>query len=341
MLRLESPLARASVLVTDASIHLQHQTHVVNSSNAPDQRYQRVDRLLDAGIQIWNAREDVRARCEKVESRAYWEWLMSAGMVEYPEFAALFYPPPPDWLIGRVVGEGTTARIFHEHGLGNWRTIVSSLVEGGFDLERGRLLDFGCGCGRLIRFFARYARGVELCGADVDKDAIGWCAENLEFGSFAVLPQRPPSPYADEEFDGLYAFSIFTHFPETLHRAWLEDLHRICKPGAAVVLTTHGATCVKLWMEDKVGGLLVPSPAQIRADLPKFEKRGYLYYSFEGTTPKFEENQEFWERQKPDLFGQAFLSKQYIAEHWLDLFELVAHEDAPEGWQDFVILRRR
>jgi hypothetical protein len=42
-----------------------------------------------------------------------------------------------------------------------------------------------------------------------------------------------------------------------------------------------------------------------------------------------------------DVYGMTFIDLCYIREHWLDLFELVHVTEAPDDWQDYVVLRRR
>ena len=70
----------------------------------------------------------------------------------------------------------------------------SEKVDGGFDLAKaGALLDFGCGCARVLRFMARCADNVTLHGADIDAAAIDWCRRHLDYARFHVLPIAPPS----------------------------------------------------------------------------------------------------------------------------------------------------
>jgi len=47
------------------------------------------------------------------------------------------------------------------------------------------------------------------------------------------------------------------------------------------------------------------------------------------------------EGPRPGDYGMAFVLSDYVRRRWLDLFELVALHEAPQGWQDYVVLRRR
>ena len=50
----------------------------------------------------------------------------------------------------------------------------------------------------------------------------------------------PPLHCADEQFDLIYAFSVFTHLGVVQQRAWLVELRRILCPRGFLVLSTHG-----------------------------------------------------------------------------------------------------
>jgi SAM-dependent methyltransferase len=68
-------------------------------------------------------------------------------------------------------------------------------------------------------------------------------------------------PYADGQFDFIYALSVFTHLPEAQQRPWIRELRRVAAPGAHVLLSLHGESYVPdLTAEEKqhfVSGRLV------------------------------------------------------------------------------------
>jgi SAM-dependent methyltransferase len=118
------------------------------------------------------------------------------------------------------------------------RRIQEALRAQGVELDQlGSLLDFGCGCGRTIRNFAGL-KNARLEGTDYNPVLIGWCAANLRFARFGLNRLAPPMAYPDGGFDLVYAFSVFTHFPEPLQHAWMAELKRILKPGGYLALST-------------------------------------------------------------------------------------------------------
>ena len=90
-----------------------------------------------------------------------------------------------------------------------------------------RILDFGVGCGRVIRPLHELCLDTHLTdsklhwfGSDIDAEAIAWCSSALEsIGTFVVNSHMPPLPFDDQYFDFVYSISIFTHLPESCARA--------------------------------------------------------------------------------------------------------------------------
>lgn len=106
------------------------------------------------------------------------------------------------------------------------------------DLEA--ILDFGCGCGRVLRFWKELA-GVEVHGTDYNTELAAWCERHLPFVRIGTNRLAPPTSYPAARFDLIYALSVFTHLPETAQMAWMSEFHRILRPGGLLLLSLHGA----------------------------------------------------------------------------------------------------
>jgi len=101
------------------------------------------------------------------------------------------------------------------------------------------MLDFGCGCGRIARWWGDRP-GLELHGCDPDAQLVDWTRENLQFVRCAVSGYDPPLPYRDDTFDAIYALSIFTHQPEKVAREWMTELRRVLRPGGHLLFSVAG-----------------------------------------------------------------------------------------------------
>jgi SAM-dependent methyltransferase len=101
------------------------------------------------------------------------------------------------------------------------------------------ILDFGCGCGRIVRWFSDLQRP-QISACDYNRELVDWCDANLGFINVQKTELEPPLPYADNSFDFLYAFSVFTHLSVELAARWMAELARVVKPGGLVWFTIHG-----------------------------------------------------------------------------------------------------
>jgi SAM-dependent methyltransferase len=80
-----------------------------------------------------------------------------------------------------------------------------------------------------------------VCGTDLNAELVQWCATHLPFASVSVNSAEPPTPFADERFDAIYAFSVLTHMPASTQRSWLHEFHRLLRPGGLLIFSTHGS----------------------------------------------------------------------------------------------------
>jgi SAM-dependent methyltransferase len=118
-----------------------------------------------------------------------------------------------------------------------------------------RVLDFGCGCGRVARqMMQQFPRPEHYEGIDLHAGMIQWCSQNLtprapgfNFRHHDVLyagfnpgegkPLHDRLPYADDEFSLVVAISVFTHLTQDQAEAYLAELARVLEPDG-VLLTT-------------------------------------------------------------------------------------------------------
>lgn len=106
------------------------------------------------------------------------------------------------------------------------------------------ILDWGCGCGRLIRYF-EYVKDALVTGIDIDPDNIEWCRKYFPFGNFIAISKHPPTSFPDASFDLLIGISVFTHLKEKVQFEWLKELHRIACNDAILLMTIHGQEAIK------------------------------------------------------------------------------------------------
>ena len=101
------------------------------------------------------------------------------------------------------------------------------------------ILDFGCGWGRIIRFFFKDTSCENLFGVDVDPKMVDFCSEELHCGNYFLVNSEPPSVFQDGSVDLIYAFSVFTHLAENTAMNWISEFSRILKPKGILIATTR------------------------------------------------------------------------------------------------------
>jgi SAM-dependent methyltransferase len=130
---------------------------------------------------------------------------------------------PPRRLMVRVAGTAD-ADWFLRSGRAAYDAIAGHVPLAEID----SVLDFGCGCGRVTRYWSDFAGTVS--GGDMSTRAVDWCRENLPFARFEVNRLEPPLTFEDESFDLAYALSVFTHLTDELQLAWRDELRRVLRP---------------------------------------------------------------------------------------------------------------
>jgi SAM-dependent methyltransferase len=151
-------------------------------------------------------------------------------------------PIPPARLVYLVANSREISWFLKSGTLGR-ESILYALRKNGIHPEEFEaILDFGCGCGRIMRHW-QSLQGPQLYGTDYNPDLISWCHKNLNgLAEFKTNNLVPPLDFANEQFDFIYAISIFTHLTEDLQQAWMNELARVLRPGGLLLITVHGVS---------------------------------------------------------------------------------------------------
>ncbi|RBY93851.1 hypothetical protein DQ244_00235 [Blastococcus sp. TBT05-19] len=126
-----------------------------------------------------------------------------------------------------------------------------------------RLLDLGCGTGRLAR--AAVDRGAAVTGVDLDADAVAQAAADVPGATFAVRHAQDPPP---GPFDVVTAVQLLMHVADPV-----AVLRRAGRVGGVVVATVWGrdAECDLRVLQEALAarrpgrGPAVSEPARLRA----------------------------------------------------------------------------
>jgi len=220
-------------------------------------------------------------------------------------------PLPPRRLL-RSVQMTPYIREYLEVGRKSAESLRRNLLAGGVG-SGAKVLDFGCGLSRTLRFLD--GGGWWLSGCDVNAPAVRWSAGAFPAIAFEVNAAAPPLPYPDASFDAIYAVSVFTHFDREAQLAWLREMARCLVDGGLLLATTMGPHAL--------GGfpnLATPERRQ------RLERDGF---DFVASGPNFNDNGAFHTGA-----GLARLAApELVLESWTS--------GGLDGFQDLAILRRR
>ncbi len=269
----------------------------------------------------------------------FYEWALSLGTLRDPVLRSLA-PPLPNEALRRITAD-EAPESFLWTGLVDVEALLSLFARNGAERHRTepttrpRLLDFGCGCGRLLRFLVGHADLFELHGADVNPEHIAWCRAFLAPVAFTNNASRPPLSYRDAFFDCIWSLSVFTHLGESQAAAWRAELARVLAPGGILIATVHGPTALtRIASEPDLAARFRFDAQRLQAVQRSTAAEGFAFVPYEDDVVAA--------ARAGEAYGVSFTSAEHLARRWADArFELVAHlPGALRGWQDVVVLRR-
>lgn len=181
------------------------------------------------------------------------------------------------------------------------------------------ILDFGCGWGRITRIFLRDIEPNKIYGCDCTEDAITMCKETNKWCNFDLNDAHPPTKYKSSMFDLIYAYSVFSHLSEDSQKSWIEEFHRILKPGGILVVTTRQRNFMEQLSKLDYFSQFIDNDTSHPSDvesidraLKDYDNGKFVYF---GTGGGF--------NLSGDFYGEAFVSKSYVEKNWNNLFNIV------------------
>jgi len=187
--------------------------------------------------------------------------------------------------------------------------------------DYARILDFGSGCGRVLRWLIPKAASSHWHACDIDAPAIDWISKNIPSVDAVQSEPLPRLPFNDRTFDLVLGYSVFTHFPENYQDAWLQELQRVTRPDGTVLLTVHGPNAYK---DAATRSAFTVEHAD------QFQTQGYAYWA-----------NDFWKDHFPAYYQTAYHHHDYVRKRWsqwLDIKDILEVGAPPR--HDIVVATR-
>lgn len=103
--------------------------------------------------------------------------------------------------------------------------------------KKGKILDFGCGNGRLLEFLRKEKSDLEYQGVDISQGLIEIAREKYPNQKFIILQNQEKLPFKDLSFDLIIAIAVFHHFSPEMAEKTFQELYRILKKEGKIILT--------------------------------------------------------------------------------------------------------
>jgi SAM-dependent methyltransferase len=259
-------------------------------------------------------------------------WAHTVGVVSHPALRGAVAPVPPAEL--RRLGGSPEEQVFLWTGLVDVINVLGIYARrGSLPADRKpRVLDFGCGIGRLTRFLQMHD-GIESFGLDANPAAVEWCQLNLPRVMTLLQAGRQKLPFGDGLFDLVYAVSLFAEGTPGRMRQCLDEITRVMAPGGLLIAATYGPTALATIGNSAAHQEQMGIDAARVAELSEtLTKEGTVHVPFRAG-----------EGEPEDQEGRTFVRPAHAAAHWsAGAFEMVEH--IPGGlrsWQDIIVLRRK
>jgi SAM-dependent methyltransferase len=240
-----------------------------------------------------------------------WALLLTQEYEVYPNIRSLL-PSVPNPSLQELWNGASGARLADQSKSFYSKVCDRFAQHGEVQLADARVLDFGCGWGRLTRFFARDVAPGRLYGCDPVEEILDVCRETRVPASLArseFVPERLPF---DESFDLAVSFSVFTHISEPAHESSLRALHASLRPGGILILTVRALGYLQSC--ERMHSLLEALGPEYRARL---EEPRYLF------VPHPAEPSHLQYSGGEMTYGETVITLPYILECWSSGFELL------------------
>jgi Methyltransferase domain len=193
-------------------------------------------------------------------------------------------------------------------------------------LYDAKILDFGCGWGRLTRLFSKDLPADQIFGCDSDAQILEWCRDLP--GTFRQSDARPRRLPFDERFDLAFAFSVFTHLGPGTQSDALAALYLSLDDDGVLVVTIRPRGFLEIR-----GAEFARLPDATLQDLLRRYDAGEFVYHPHNLPPV--------EGEVP--YGEAVIPLAHIHKSWTDRFEILEEPAlyASDPYQQTLVLCKR
>ncbi|GBQ66072.1 hypothetical protein AA103196_1285 [Ameyamaea chiangmaiensis NBRC 103196] len=192
-----------------------------------------------------------------------------------------------------------------------------------------RLMDFGCGWGRMARLFMKDIHALNLFGVDSTERFLMEARRCNPALNFLTCSLVPPLIVAPETFDTIISWSVFSHLDEFLANHWMREFHRVLKPGGLVMFTTQSRRFISFCAE-----MRTRRASGMRLEHGWYEACADSFVDEAAANSRYEAGQFLHAAsvQPPhpqSHYGEAIIPRGYVVSKWGHLFRMIEFLDNP------------
>ena len=246
------------------------------------------------------------------------EWL-DALSIDRGKYTHLLPALPPESEQKRFTGK--SGRDAFAESVSFLSLVLELARERGVELDASsRILDLGCGWGRISQTAYRDFAPHNILSIDIHEDAIGICRRTGLATTLIHASPETPTILRTGVADIAVAYSVFSHLSEEAHWNWLRELHRLVRPGGIVVVTTRTRAMITYVQSLREQPDLPPHAAglieafsNVGKTLESYDNGEYIF-GVPRTTGVF-----------ANIYGEAAIPPLYVEREWTKSFRDVAY----------------
>ena len=176
-----------------------------------------------------------------------------------------------------------------------------------------RILDFGCGYGRVLRMLRAAWPSSVLTACDLEPDGLSFCMDQFDISGYRSQIKPAAIPLASG-FDLIWVGSLITHLNEDAIMGYISLFRHLLEPGGHVVFTSHGEHVINRLEKGEFHYDLTPE--KIKSVVSTYRSSGYGYedyvkspgYGVSATSPE-------WLQPRVEALGRL-TCKAFLPHHW-------------------------
>ena len=218
---------------------------------------------------------------------------------------------------------GKAYREAFEQGVSAYSSFLETAKKLDFEIgTETRILDFGCGWGRMSQIAFWKTNPENIFSMDVQDDALKICKETGLRTNLVKISMSPPIQHPDASFDFIMAYSVFSHLNEDLYLQWMKEFARLLRPGGILAITTRGRSIIRYAKELATDPYTPPHARGLAEAFSDWDKAfeacdggDFVFRAYPSDTPV------------GAGYGEACIPEGYFNKHW------------PEYFSDFIYLK--